>query len=692
MPTYEQLYHLRLDNLTEAEQSWRTVARDLGELAEEARTGMRAKVLRARWRGENAAVTGPFVLTTAERFDKAHEQAEVMGTIVGELREQLATHRRDLRALAETAREEGLTVRPDGTVLTRSEGHRPEILAEGQAHALDPDTYQSRNAEHAAHTVAANIRRILDEAATADADAARALSALGQEDPENFPGTHYADIDEAREHIGAEAAREAIALIDSGAQNTDEGLAELAELMATHQDNEHFASALATGLGARESLALWSDLLDSHAHPQPSSARLETLAELRDSYGAVLGEATRSGHPGMARWRDDILALGLERFGPNGSPSPNGAQLMSDLMRSGEYDPDFLEDYSKALISWEKAMDPPASGWSPPGGGYVPLLGEDFRWDPMTGCMEALSRSPEAATAIFVNSDRAEYLLKDRPYEHLPPEGGPEGGLASRHAIGDALFAAASGISLDDDTATFVEHDRHHQTVVRNALNHLAGMENDMPMEYREPMARVLANHGQATHETMSNVAGDTPLDGRDLIQVTTQVMRSPESYALLQGGMHHAIVSSFHDASLPPEDTLDAAGQTIGYLEQARYRAIEANQEDPTWKKHWFYHSFGAAVTGIPFVGDSIQRSVDMASSAWLEDEINRIKKEAAGENIKVYELRRKEITALGDAWFEVNGEWAATQTGYSQDRGVYSQLGNAATRGKQEAEGAAG
>jgi hypothetical protein len=389
-------------------------------------------------------------------------------------------------------------------------------------------------------------------------------------------------------------------------------------------------------------------------------------------YRIVLGEATRSDHPDMTGWQKDIITLGFQRVDPTNGSSPFGVQLMSSLMTSGKYDTGFLREYGDALISREAAMESPGSGWAAHGGGYVPLLGEDFRWDPITGFMEALSRDPEAATTVFADADRSEYLLKDRPYGNLPVEGGAEGGLAARHAIGEALLAAASGIDPNDPAATFVEHTPEHGEVVGNALQQLSAMGNDFPPEFRQPTSRVLTNHAPAVMDAINARRGaSAPLDREELYKVMTQTSRDEVAYGILNEGMSIEMlrqISEPGDVSVDgrPQDgaekSLIHAGRTVGVLEQARYSAFSLEMErDRSVQRMAMYHGLGSALNLIPDIGDVLQRSADLVITSWMEDELRR-----EGEQLSTQ--HSAEFTARGNQLTTLANEWAKTHLGTSE------------------------
>lgn len=158
----------------------------------------------------------------------------------------------------------------------------------------------------------------------------------------------------------------------------------------------------------------------------------------------------------MRTWENDMVKLGEERIQTRGS-QVYGYQVMSNLMRSGDWDNRFLNDYGNALVATEKRMKLPGNYWN---GGVPPVpkmnfIGEDFGRDPMTGFMTGLAASPHAATEFFNTTqptDNAQYVLGDRQTFDDTPLNSKDGNSA-REATGAALVSAATGVNPNDPTA-----------------------------------------------------------------------------------------------------------------------------------------------------------------------------------------------------------------------------------------------
>ncbi|GFH37890.1 hypothetical protein SCWH03_41300 [Streptomyces pacificus] len=148
---------------------------------------------------------------------------------------------------------------------------------------------------------------------------------------------------------------------------------------------------------------------------QPADGkRLDQYKDLQKHLSLTLANATQSASPDMARWKFEMLQAVEKPIGPGIGVS--GYVVMSNLMRAGDYEDDFLESYGRNMLAREQEGVRDGRRreqiWGYHGGGLWPHLnstGTDFGFDPMTGYMKALSNSPDAATAFF----NAEFIGKD---------------------------------------------------------------------------------------------------------------------------------------------------------------------------------------------------------------------------------------------------------------------------------------
>lgn len=117
----------------------------------------------------------------------------------------------------------------------------------------------------------------------------------------------------------------------------------------------------------------------------------------------------------MRNWKREMVDLGNQPISRNSGTV--GFQVMSNLMRWGNYDNKFLDDYGNELIKAEKERTDNGrhEAWRV-GAPMDPILnrtGSDSGTDPLTGFMKALSNSPDAATEFFSDT----FLTKEEDHE-----------------------------------------------------------------------------------------------------------------------------------------------------------------------------------------------------------------------------------------------------------------------------------
>ncbi len=672
MPTYEQLNGLDFADLQEAVDGWRRARNELHDLAERARSGIRDTARSIDWEGANADAGRRFIDRVANRFRYAEEQAGAIHLVLQELLEVQQDCQHRLRTLQAEVSEQGLSIDGQGRITVPPEDpHGPHGRPDGeQADVINAFT--------------GRISTILADSAENDTVAARALREMAGEEGTAFAAGAYDSWEDAEATQGREDADEAISLINEYPDLTGRELDWLAEFLISQSGNEYFITHFATTLGADGIAQFWTGVLDERRF----SADPQTLESLRAGLGTVLGEATRSDDPAMSRWQEDMIALGYERIDTGDGTGPTGFQVMSGLMSTGDYDPDFLVNYGEALIDWERT----GVGWADPQISYLPP--ELFTRDPLTGYMEALSRTPDAATALFSDTERADYLLVGRDYDHLPQEGGENGGFAARDAIGNALTAATTGMNPDTTSAVPTEHTAAQKQIFADAVRSLSLVDDDLPPEFREPMAGILLNHGDAFMETIGGLPSERPLDRDQLFDVVTQISRDPNTYAQLNDGMNYVLVDYIYEGRDTETHTLDVTGQTVGFLEEARRDAIAneaANDSDnASWRSRWGYHMAGSALNFIPGAGDILQRTMaDVPAAAWLSQEQAAIDRGLAIENQRISEAREAQLEALNNVWWDANSEWAEASEGYSSRDDTYTELADMAELGTNASEG---
>ncbi|RSS84283.1 hypothetical protein [Streptomyces sp. WAC06614] len=672
--------------LSTAVADWTAMATKLWELESDARGDLGGKAAKADWAGVNATVTREFIGKTAKEFADAATEATSIGNVLRDTHSELVDYKTRLNEAIRRGLEKNLTVvgTGDGGFTVTMNVH-PDRAAKG--------TSVPEHTEADATALRDEVQRILEGATESDTTAAQALTMLVSQTPYGFSDAAYYDRDRAADAM-KDADRIAKLLKTKGDDMSPEDFDRLNADLAKYKDDRLFQERLATTVGPRGLLDFWADLADPSDGGTLQRSRHDQLGDFQRNLSFTLAGATQSDSPAMRTWENDMVKLGEERIQTRGT-QVYGYQVMSNLMRSGDWDNRFLNDYGNALVATEKKMKLPANYWN---GGVPPVpkmnfIGEDFGRDPMTGFMTALAASPNAATEFFNTTqptDNAQYVLGDRQtFDDTPLDS--KDGNAAREATGAALVSAATGVNPNDPTARPADLTPEHRQVLDRSLKYLSERGDEFPPEMRDDMAKVLSAHSDVVHHSASSLADDEKdprlLDRHQLLEVSKQISRDQDSYGMLNEAMNREMIKDIHgDHPSDPKENLVRAGATVGFLEEARYQALKTDKDDPSWDAKWLYHGFGGAANFIPVVGDAAQRGVDALAYQWQLDEQARINAETTRQNGATFTGRERQLQALAD-------EWAKANPGAGNNRYMLtSEINGAAFDGNQKAQGLAG
>ncbi|MEV8624034.1 hypothetical protein [Streptomyces sp. NBC_01268] len=665
---------------------WDAMAKKLWELESDARDNLGGKAQKADWKGVNATVTREFIGKTAKEFADAATQATSIANILRDTHGELDGYKKQLNETISQALTRNLTVvgTGDGGFTVTMNIH-PDRAAKG--------TTVPEHTEADAISLRNEVQKILQQATESDTTAAQALTMLVSQTPYGFSDAAYYDRDRAAQAM-QDAERIANLLKTKGDDLSPEEFDRLNKDLAAYKDDRLFQEKLATTLGPRGVLDFWADLSDGSDGGNLQRARLKELGDFQQNLSLVLAGATQSDSPAMRTWENDMVKLGEERIQTRGA-HVYGYQLMSNLMRTGNWDDRFLNDYGNALVATEKKMKLPDHYWNAgtPPTPKMNFIGEDFGRDPMTGFMKGLAASPDAATEFFNATqpdDNAKYVLGDRHTFDDTPLNHKDGNSAW-DATGAALAAAATGMNPNDPTAPQVDLTPEHRQVLDRSLEYLSARGDDMPSEMRDDMAKVLSRHSDVVHHSASSLSADAQdprqLDRKQLLEVTKQISRDQDAYGVLNDAMNREILSDIHtDHPSDPKETLQRGGATVGFLEEARYQALKTDKEDPSWNAKWLYHGFGGAANFIPVLGDAAQRGVDALAYQWQLDEQARIEKGIQEQNGKTFDFRENQLRALSQEWAKANP--GGTNNAYTLE----NEINLSALNGNSRAKGLAG
>ncbi|MFF6899810.1 hypothetical protein [Streptomyces hydrogenans] len=405
---FEALHSANFKLLDDTVGDWTSMLSKLEALKKDANDGLHKKALTADWAGDNAVISREFVGKTAGEFGDAVTQATSIRNIMQDTRDELKAQQRLLKDAIERGRGKNLTVTVNGGGFTVSEN--PDKKAPGGQTDVDG--------------LAKELQGILNTATEIDNSASTALKALVDLTDHGFSDATYKDRDSA---VNAVKEAEKLAALAKKAPKdlTTADFDALNSGLKQYANDPIFAEHFATQLGPKGTLDFWSGISQSYEHPELNHDRHKQFGELQKNLSLTLATATQADTPDMSRWKYDMVNLGDQTVGKNNVSQ--GFQVMSNLMRWGNYDDQFLKDYGTKLIDAEKkytrngqhvSMMWQRMGMDP----NLNHTGTDSGNDPLTGFLAALSNSPDAATDFF----NADFVTKDEDHEFKEEDGKKE--------------------------------------------------------------------------------------------------------------------------------------------------------------------------------------------------------------------------------------------------------------------------
>ncbi|MGW0775012.1 hypothetical protein ACWD01_15465 [Streptomyces sp. NPDC002835] len=575
---FEDLHSAKFALLDDLVTDWSSMLTKLKTLETDAKDGLQGKALKANWTGYNATVSREFIIKSAGEFGDAHTQATSIHNILRDTRDELKTQQRLLKEAIERGRGKNLTVTANGGGFTVRE---------------NPDK-KAPNGEQDVTGLRDELQGILNTATEIDNSASTTLKALVDLTDYGFSDAKYKDRDTAdaalkeAEKLAALAKKKPEDLTPADFDALNAGLRK-------YSGDELFAEHFATTLGAKGTLNFWAGINNPHMAYDLGSQRVDQYGDLQKHLSLTLATATQADTTEMWSWKGEMVRAGDQPISKN-SPTM-GFQVMSNLMRWGDFDDQFLNSYGTKLIETEKRLT--ANGSHSPLAwqhmGMDPLLnrtGTDSGSDPMTGFMKALSNSPDAATdffnADFVTKDEDhefeedadgngknekrelsnfDYLFEERDWPQDRTDKGDDS-IAGRNYMALALEAATTGHPAGEMPTQYTEP--HNEGQARLMSDLVASVSDDpkrltdhaymsdsvgqITSEYLPDINRALADDPHGNTDKLFPLAGtQAQLDHKDVTALLVTVGQSPDGNAAVEVGQK-AYMASLMDYHLNPD------------------------------------------------------------------------------------------------------------------------------------------
>lgn len=754
MPTYHEILTTDLSTLTVAAERWDETAKKLREQEKAYRRDVHGITLRPTARGVSAAAASRQFGITLKEFQNAQVEAKAIASLLRDAHTQFVELRKKLKSARDDAISKNMKVSDQGVVsydtgrLSTSElsalHHDPDYqdsVRKAVASWQQRIDQLVKDVGDADKGVEVAFNAVVIDSDTTDGTT-NGFNGRAQGDIEKYEAQEADDIAKQimngekvsaadlaelqralRDNSGDKAFSQTF-LDDLGA----EGLIRFSnrlEDLAYFNDTKHKGAYLEINGGLADSLATATRV------PEFKDVNGKPLRFGTEAYNEAFKAWTGTGDAKFYnKWREALREHGDDKYDLKAAAhnmdvpakgwgqQVRGYQSLATLMQQGRgFSPQFVADVTDDMIAMEKRHP---DVWNL----YGHFNAKDgdgwFANDPVDGALEVMSRNPEGAAGYLdpgtaAGKERIDYLLgnehgsRDWNLINTTEWRGPGAGIEmdagaiqdtdSRKGLGDALTAAATGVDPHGSRpAGPTSHTDANNRVFVHALDVLSSQGKDMPASLRDDMAKIMTSHGHEVYVVMSDPSqtrhpeeGPT-LNPKQVMEMTKQISRSEHSYGLLHQGMNYAIMDDIGNGSRKPEDTLNSAGYAVGFMEEARYRALKSDQHDYTWDKAWSYHVSGGLLGFIPVYGDIVQRGADVVTSAWMMDEQQRQSEKLTSDSQATYDRRRNQLNAIAQQWYSVNSDWASSHTGYSREDGIYKQVAGAANDGNAQFRGMAG
>jgi hypothetical protein len=684
VPTYHEIMTADLSALTAAAKSWDGMAGEFAKQEKAYEREVHGISMGTTWAGLSADAANARFDITLKQFQYAQTEAEAVAGLLRDAHTQFVELRGRLKTARQEAVDAGMKVSDQGFVSLDI-----ERMSEAERRAVHHDP----GYREAVQSWQDRINKAVQDVTDADAGVRIALQAVVIDESviaggRGFNGEAQSDV----EKYEGQAAEEALKKLGRGDRLTDKELAELRRTFRDNGDDPAFSRTLLDGLGATGTIKLTNELNDL-IHVQGGD-RVRDYSTIETGLANALASATRdTKSPWYEDWREDMRKAGVERHATDVQGArldkAVGYQSLVTLMQKGHgYAPEMLGDLTDDMIAAEKKD----SGiwqlkheYAGKGNGW-------FANDPVDGMLGIMSRDPDAAARYLSSEDKMTYLVKERDWdvtlhEHEGPKAStytPGEDADTRAGFGAALQAAATGIDPSDENARYVEHSERNDAVFKSAITLFADSGDDFPPSLREPMANVLINHGETVHRSMSSIAiAESPIDQTDLFEVSKQISKDSDAYSTLNGGLNQTMVADIHDdGPKGSTESLDRAGRTIGFLEEARVQAAG----DPEKPEVEGKALVDRAISHIPVISSDVQAGFDYVTEKWLEDEQRRLEDQTTAQNIAEYASRNGQLMALAR-------EWQATHESPPRDPyDIQKQINESTEDGIKHAQGVSG
>jgi hypothetical protein len=686
---YTTVRHVNLTPLREAVHQWTKLPEKFKEVHTTFDTTVSKPLTthRSGWHGEAKDAAFKSFRGVQNQVMEAAGQARKIGTVMSEALSEIQSAKDELKSVETAVHEK-----------PKQEGAKNYLKLnekDGVVYVDPPEGEDSPGIQKAYHETIVTLNQRISAALKKASEADRKLKTALLIDPtgkgfnDDIAG-HLRDVDKETKEDAAAALKLAE---DKGSEMSEKELSRLNGILAKNAKNTDFAERFALGLGPKGALDFWYNMAKPETEQRGTTsvtldrtkAEIARRAALQDNLGVTLGLASNSDSPRMEAWKKDMLNMSMDRIhaeeakgSPYADKGPYNAQVLSNLMRTGKWDKDFLHSYGDKLLEkdQEKAIhnyknDPP-SKWISGGLSDSAFLNfgpkNDAGEDPVTGFMEALGHNPEASTGFFKDKENFDYLLRERDWPEdgeVADEGKLKDVKGGSQALAHALTSATTGHNWESPLPLNPSHTKDEAEVMSQLIKGVASEDDHIKLVpgMHEPLGRAAAEYTPDLFRALHDGSGDSQLfpmsghqaevDHLDATKFLLGIGQDPDANAYLSQSqkkfaaeaMDHALASDLpadqkYDAS--PKETvqqiLRTSGEMSGTLTIGRQEAVisEAVAKDAEFEKAtlsarlWGNTAFGTGLYGAtayakwfpnPVVGAALSGLIGGSEAALAND-----------------------------------------------------------------------
>ncbi|MCC9306848.1 hypothetical protein LN042_06970 [Kitasatospora sp. RB6PN24] len=483
MVNFYELQNTNFTNLDGAATDFETLVRSW-DFSTQFQNQVISPLQSSGWQGTAADAAASVLTDTRNQIDMAFDEASSLAKALRDAHTEFTGAQQALQQAVQSGTQQGLTVDANGVV------HWPPATTDAEKHDQDyQKTWQDR-----ADGVSKQIQAALDRATAADQGLAFTLAADTGTSTQSFNCAPPGGLVEGE-------AKQAADLLSLGSKATDAQVAQLNAILKAHANDPQFNTDFYNDLGPDGFLKAYGAMGEYSYYGTPSK---DNLTQLQANLGTALANATNTQNvPHLSdAWEAGLRKAGATQYqllpdqlqGGN----PYGYQILSNILRTGNYDAHFLQPIAEHMTQLSE-QDPHM--WSDAIMKANPLrqtffLGPgDGGLNPMSGMLEALGHSPDAATKFFsdpptlynqdgtvkaVTSDANNYLTKltDPGFksilQDITTKDATLGGKAcdlEATALGHALEAATIGQPYDAEGAPYPLHTPAMTAVMQQVVN-----------------------------------------------------------------------------------------------------------------------------------------------------------------------------------------------------------------------------